>query len=137
MTVNVVTLGGCDPVRSNTRVVEVNGREATTLLDSGCGIDVFIDASIVKDKNYTGEFVQVKFTIGNEDVLSVALVDVKSDYVSGSLKAALLRNSTFDLIWGCKFIAPCKNPVLTKLDGYPMAVDTNVEVMPMTYIHSQ
>lgn len=104
--VHAVTLWGHDPIRLNIAMVEVNKREANALLDMGCELDALVNSSLVNDKDYTGNLVQVSFANGSKETLPVAEVQIKSDFIIRNVKASHWR---FDL-WLDFRVHICKHP---------------------------
>lgn len=64
--VHAVTLWGHYPARLNNAMVELNKREATMLLDTGCELNSLANASLVDEKDYTRDSVQISFANGSK-----------------------------------------------------------------------
>lgn len=94
--------------KSNRTPVQANGHDTIALLDTGCELDAIVNASLVNRTDYTGETISVTFANGEQDILPVAEVSIVSDFVEGTVKAAVMENSPHDVILGCKYVLPCK-----------------------------
>ena len=97
-------------IKSNRTLVQANGHKTLALLDTGCDLDAIVNSSLVKHEDYTGETIPVTFANGKQEVLPVAEIPIISDFVEGTVRAAVMENSPHDVILGCKYVLPCKKP---------------------------
>lgn len=58
--------------------------------------------------------------------------EIKSDFITGDVKATVMKDATHDVILGCKFITLCKIPVASDIVATTGSMETYDDVMPMT-----
>ena len=89
-----------------TEQVIVNGIAAGCLYDTGLSYDALVRKSYVDPSDIIEETVTLQGADKSipAQTLPVAMIDVKSRFVVGKIKAAVMDNPLYDLILGCRYV---------------------------------
>ena len=86
--------------------VEVNGKPAHCLYDTGLSFDAIVKESFICPDQLTHETISIQGVDCHSPAfqLPVAIIKVRSKYVTGTIKAAVMENPLYDLILGCRYV---------------------------------
>ena len=87
-------------------LVEVNGRQVECLYDTGLDGEAVISADLVHPEQFTGETLDIQPAQKSAVTmkLPIANVEIRSRYVTGTIKAAVLTDPIFPVILGCRYV---------------------------------
>ena len=86
--------------------VSVNGQHVKCLYDTGLSFDAIVSRDLVSPESYTLEEVELYGTDQTKPAQTapVANIDIKSSYVTGTIKAAVMDNPLYSVILGSKYV---------------------------------
>ena len=87
-------------------MITVNGKTATCLYDTWCGYDAIVSEARIRPCDLTGEHIDIRGPSLSAPTqrFPVARIQIKSPYVHGCIKAAVMKDLAFDVILGCKYV---------------------------------
>ena len=106
LTVGSVMVAGQTGDNGNSAPATVNGKTASLLLDSGCGVPLIVNSRLVRKRFYTGKTVRVRYLNGHEETLPQASIVVETQYVKGRVTAAVSKGMTQGLTLGSCYVKP-------------------------------
>ena len=112
---------------SVTDQVQVNGETVQCLYDTGLTFDAIVSRRLVHPRDYTGFQVQLKGADHSilTDNAEVAYIQVKTRYVTGRIRAAVLDHPLCDLILGRRYVILGLPTAPRESAGHPRAEESS------------